>query len=1212
MGTGWKKTCTRVLGLLLAISLLWAPPGGLPEALAAESGTPAEEDVLEEPAEITPDEEPAAQQDALQTKSGTHSVNLSIMLADHCRVYYHEKISGAPWSGELKEAETEITRTGLAWPYGIILFAAPEEGYAMSAMTADGSNGNYYTISDGQPDGTGCEFLSKRTNYQNLIDKAGYTEKQVREVVAAAVAKGCDGVMLFSRSTADANDVSSALRFYVEQLPTLEKRIVSITDAGTDEERPYAGNMSVGLGDRINYALDVTFYALRYSKFSIEYTDVFVTDENTGNGEAHPIEITAPSAEELKHLTEDQVVTEHVAYTITQQDVELGTVVNQAQLHYQYRSLHSSGQLATISDAQAKISVHASVNYRYISGTAGKELPEELAGRTPVDYEYHDQDTEVPVKGHTAASPFWDAGQNGYWTLQDGGMWRDAEGRTYEPGGVLKMPNVPVVLTAVWVFTGAPAVSAEKTGSLSIHDPPDDMAEGDAVSYTADYVLTIRNTGGEDLKEFAVSDATFPEDAAGIACEIGGAAVTLQTAFAPDSHTLLFALESGLRPGQTLTLSWTCRRDGALGYKLLLSDKSAADVAARGAQTGVEAQGGDELTLTVTLEERIMLVPADIVIYAGGAETDSEVVGGDGVAADRTNLPEPGFFVILPLAAEQELRRAIGNDAQADLSRYLTFQDSAGNVWGLELFSEGYSKANGSYLYRLIPVDPPGQEPIQMQFYDGERYIIQSDFDITRALHREYEMKIYPGEIPAKDPRAVLTVGDEEIGTYTLGVTPGRLIVRGTTDGLTTAAVRADEPEQVTGITACTTAADTQYYINESRLTVEADHVALLVDDIVDDAHSQTLKTLAGEVLQTMDGRLHYQFQYLDLVDTSMGNAWVTASVPLEIVWPYPEGTDREDPFTIIHYVGLDRDYELSAMETLRLGTDYTLEVYTTGAPGADTAAVTYHELTAGEKGLVFAADGFSPYVLIWNEPAGTSVRPSAGNGPAGLNTQDHLAYLMGRGDGGIQPLEPITRGQLAAILFRLLTDETREAHWSSGLYYADVGAETWCRVPVATLTDMGILQGYGDGLFRPEKPITRAEFTAVIVRFFQPREPEGEILFSDVDDGDWFAGAVCSAAALGLVQGRKDGTFDPYAPLTRAEAAVILNRALGRKADETPPEDLADRWYDNSPQAWYYGDMLEASVSHSFTAVDDGERWTALLTDRDWAALERRGSDGI
>lgn len=158
-------------------------------------------------------------------------------------------------------------------------------------------------------------------------------------------------------------------------------------------------------------------------------------------------------------------------------------------------------------------------------------------------------------------------------------------------------------------------------------------------------------------------------------------------------------------------------------------------------------------------------MPADIVIYAGGDEDGSNVAPG-------TNLPEPGFFVTLPLEAEQKLRQVLNKQEQIDLSDYLTFSDSNQNVWGLEPFSGDYSKAHGSFLYRLVPkkvVD--GQKKIEMQFYDEARheYIQQSAFQITNALQQEYATTIYPGEIPAVNPHAVLAVGGQEIGSYGLG-----------------------------------------------------------------------------------------------------------------------------------------------------------------------------------------------------------------------------------------------------------------------------------------------------------------------------------------------------------------------------------------------------------------------------------------------------------
>lgn len=289
---------------------------------------------------------------------------------------------------------------------------------------------------------------------------------------------------------------------------------------------------------------------------------------------------------------------------------------------------------------------------------------------------------------------------------------------------------------------------------------------------------------------------------------------------------------------------------------------------------------------------------------------------------------------------------------------------------------------------------------------------------------------------------------------------------------------------------------------------------------------------------------------------------------------------------------------------------------------------MTYHALTAAEQGLRFAAGSFSPYVLVWEEPEGGAVLPGGDDddddesgsreeapAPSGLNTGDHLAYLMGRGDGGLQPQAPITRGEVAAILFRLLSDEALAAHWSTETVYPDLPEGTWNHNAVATLTAMGIVEGYPNGDFGSNDLISRAELVTMAVRFFQPAETAGQT-FPDVPAEAWYADAVATAAALGLVKGQDDGTFGPERPITRAETAAILNRALGRTPGTGELPDWAEGWTDVPADAWYDGDMLEAALSHRFTWTEtpDGraELWTAPMEEPDWAALERYGPDAL
>lgn len=197
----------------------------------------------------------------------------------------------------------------------------------------------------------------------------------------------------------------------------------------------------------------------------------------------------------------------------------------------------------------------------------------------------------------------------------------------------------------------------EKDGS--IQNAPTNGKEGDTVSYTAHYTLSLQNTGGEPLNQFTICDATLPPNAADIIAEIDGKPVTLgNPSYDAQTHTLTFTLPQELQQGETLVLSYSSSRTGTLGYKTQLTDESQADVTAVGTKTGVSALDDATLDMQVTLRNVIILTPADIVIYAGGDENGNNVAPG-------TNLPEPGFFVTLPLAAEQALRAATGDTSQS-------------------------------------------------------------------------------------------------------------------------------------------------------------------------------------------------------------------------------------------------------------------------------------------------------------------------------------------------------------------------------------------------------------------------------------------------------------------------------------------------------------------------------------------------------------------
>lgn len=224
------------------------------------------------------------------------------------------------------------------------------------------------------------------------------------------------------------------------------------------------------------------------------------------------------------------------------------------------------------------------------------------------------------------------------------------------------------------------------------------------------------------------------------------------------------------------------------------------------------------------------------------------------------------------------------------------------------------------------------------------------------------------------------------------------------------------------------------------------------------------------------------------------------------------------------------------------------------------------------------------------------------------LNTEDHYAYIIGYSeDGTVRPNANISRAEVATIFFRLLTDEARDQFWMTSNNFSDVLPNDWYNNAVSTMVNMGIIQGYEDGTFRPNANITRAEFAAIAARFMASGYGVEDDLFTDIAN-HWARESINDAAMAGWINGYEDGTFRPDAAITRAEAVTLVNNVLQRKPDADHMFDSMIKWPDNPESAWYYEAIQEATNSHDYDLFEDAEyeTWTALQENRDWAALEK------
>ena len=230
------------------------------------------------------------------------------------------------------------------------------------------------------------------------------------------------------------------------------------------------------------------------------------------------------------------------------------------------------------------------------------------------------------------------------------------------------------------------------------------------------------------------------------------------------------------------------------------------------------------------------------------------------------------------------------------------------------------------------------------------------------------------------------------------------------------------------------------------------------------------------------------------------------------------------------------------------------------------------------------------------------------------LNKTDHFAYINGYADGTVRPTGNVTRAEVATIFYRLLTDDSRKEIFKQSGDLTDVDATAWYNNAVCTLTNAGVITGYSDKTFKPDAPITRAEFATIATRFYdKATKTYDSDPYTDVATS-WARQYIDHAAELGIIHGYDDGSFKPENNISRAETATLVNNVLGRTPDKDHLLSGMKTWPDNADTtAWFYTAIQEATNSHDFTKgeQDTYETWTKITAAKDWTALEKEWSKG-
>ena len=238
------------------------------------------------------------------------------------------------------------------------------------------------------------------------------------------------------------------------------------------------------------------------------------------------------------------------------------------------------------------------------------------------------------------------------------------------------------------------------------------------------------------------------------------------------------------------------------------------------------------------------------------------------------------------------------------------------------------------------------------------------------------------------------------------------------------------------------------------------------------------------------------------------------------------------------------------------------------------------YELTVSGSRVTMNGKSYSPVTFV-NRKA------------AELNRRDHTAFLVGYAEGTFGPERNMTRAEVTTMFARLLTEQI-EADKTYSSTFNDVAKNCWAANYIGYMQQFGIVTGYTDGSFRPNAPVTRAEFAAIASRF--EKLTQGSKSFTDVPDTHWAVKYINFAATRGWVTGYADGTFKPEHSITRAEVAAVTCRLLERSADQTYIRSHIGElrtFADVTESHWAYWYAMEAANGHDYTKSGGSENWS-------------------